>query len=108
VKSDSPGSVQSDYPGFASATAKDGEQIAKEQGARPRAKEQCGEVTGDDENAREGLAKPGQRKTDLNLVFSRARPSLQSGLALFTGNQIAQSWLPIAWWRVKPPNQTSP
>jgi hypothetical protein len=65
--------MQSDYPGFASATAKDGERIAKEQGARPRAKEQRGEVTGDDENAREGLAKPDQRKTDLNLVFSGAR-----------------------------------
>ena len=60
MKFDGPGCVKSSGPGFASAAAREGEQIAEEQ---------RGEVTGGDENAREGLAKPGQRKTDLNLVF---------------------------------------
>ena len=52
--------MKSGGPGFASAAAREGERTAEEQ---------RGEVTGGDENAREGLAKPGQRKTDLNLVF---------------------------------------
>ena len=69
MKSDGPGCVKSGSPRFASATAREGERTAEEQGARPRSEEQRGEVTGGDENAREGLAKPGQRKTDLNLVF---------------------------------------
>ena len=69
MKSDGPGCVKSVSPRFANATAREGERTTEEQGVRPRAKKQCGEVTGGDENAREGLAKPGQRKTDLNLVF---------------------------------------
>jgi hypothetical protein len=62
-------SVKSGNPGFASVAAKQGEQTAEEQGSRPRAEEQRGEVTSGDKNACEGLAKPGQRKTDLNLIF---------------------------------------
>ena len=69
MKSDGPGCVKSSGPGFTSVVAREGERTVEEQGARPRAEEQRGEVTGGDENAREGLAKPGQRKTDLNLVF---------------------------------------
>ena len=52
--------MKSGGPGFASVAAREGERTAEEQ---------RGEVTGGDENAREGLAKPGQQKTDLNLVF---------------------------------------
>ena len=69
MKSDGPGCMKSGGPGFASATGREGEHTAKEQGARPRAEELRRELTGGDKNAREGLAKPSQRKMDLNLVF---------------------------------------
>jgi hypothetical protein len=59
VKSDGPRCVKFGGPGFASATPKEGERTAEEQGVRPRAEEQLGKMTGGNENAREGLAKPG-------------------------------------------------
>ena len=69
MKSDGPGCVKSGNPRFTSVAAREGERTAEEQGTRPRAEEQRGEVTSGDENAREGWAKPGQRKMDLNLIF---------------------------------------
>jgi hypothetical protein len=72
--------------------------------------EQRGTVTDDDDNARYGLAKPGQQKMEVHLVFPEPGQGLQGGLVgpsfeLFIGNQTAQSWLPGAWLGVSHPTK---
>jgi len=66
--------VKSGGPGFASVAAREGERTAEEQ---------RGEVTGGDENACEGLAKPAsEKRISISFFGSQARASKVAWLGL--------------------------
>ena len=73
MKSDGLGCVKSGGPQFISVTAREGEWIVDEQGTRPRAEEQHGEVTRMQARSWPGLAS--EKQISISFSGSQARAS---------------------------------